>query len=58
MLSNYDEYVTEIKEKESIAFSVIDIDIKKIDWLYLKREGHRRANLFFSNERDDVWVSP
>ena len=58
VLSNYDKYVTEIKEKESIAFSVIDIDIKKIDWLYLKREGHRRANLYFSNKKDDVWVSP
>jgi hypothetical protein len=37
---------------------VIDVKIQKIDWLFLKREGHRRANIFFNNKENDSWVSP
>ena len=48
----------EIIDKKSEAFSVIDVDIEKIDWLYLKREGHRRANIFVKESTKDTWVSP
>ena len=48
----------EIIDKKSEAFSVIDVEIGKIDWLYLKREGHRRANIFVKESAKDTWVSP
>ena len=57
-MERYNDFSKEITDKKSEAFSVIDVDIVKIDWLYLKREGHRRANIFVKESAKDTWVSP
>ena len=31
---------------------------EKFDWLFLKREGHRRALIFTSQSENDTWISP
>jgi hypothetical protein len=58
IMERYNDFSKEIIDKKSEAFSVIDVDIEKIDWLYLKREGHRRANIFVKESTKDTWVSP
>ena len=58
IMDSYNDFSKEIIDKKSEAFSVIDVDIEKIDWLYLKREGHRRANIFIKESAKDTWVSP
>ena len=58
IMNKYNEFSKEIIDKESDAFSVVDVDVEKIDWLYLKREGHRRANIFIKESAIDTWVSP
>ena len=35
-MERYNDFSKEITDKKSEAFSVIDVDIVKIDWLYLK----------------------
>tara|TARA_B100001059_G_scaffold32973_1_gene26504 strand:- start:183 stop:746 length:564 start_codon:yes stop_codon:yes gene_type:complete len=57
-INNYDEFTKDVETKESSFFCVIDIKINKIDWLFLKREGHRRANIFLDSKIEDQWVSP
>ena len=52
------DFSKKIIDENSEAFSVIDVDIEKIDWLYLKREGHRRANIFVNESSKDTWVCP
>ena len=58
IMERYNDFSKEIIDKKSEAFSVIDVDIEKIDWLYLKREGHRRANIFVNESSKDTWVCP
>ena len=57
-IDKYNDFRKEVLESESSSFTVIDIDINKIDWLYLKREGHRRANIFMNESSKDTWISP
>ena len=57
-ITKYDNFSKKTVDRESEAFSVIDIKVRKIDWLYLKREGHRRANIFINSSDNDTWVSP
>jgi len=57
-IDNYDKFTKKIEIKESSFFCVVDIKLSKIDWLFLKREGHRRANIFLDNKIEDQWVSP
>ena len=57
-IEKYDNFTKNIINKESESFTVIDIQIEKIDWLYLKRQGHRRANIFINDASKDTWVSP
>ena len=57
-INQYNDFSKEIYHKESANFSVIDVKIEKVDWLFLKREGHRRANIFFSGPLKDTWISP
>ena len=57
-IERYDDFSKKIIDENSEAFSVIDVDIEKIDWLYLKREGHRRANIFVNESSKDTWVCP
>ena len=45
-LKNFDSFTTHSSNNESDHFSVITIEIDVIDWLYLKREGHRRAEIY------------
>ena len=58
IMDSYNDFSKEIIDKKSEAFSVIDVEIGMIDWLYLKREGHRRANIFLKESAKDTWVSP
>ena len=55
---NLNKFTKKIEIKESSFFCVVDIKLSKIDWLFLKREGHRRANIFLDNKVEDQWVSP
>ena len=58
IITNYDSFSKNVIDRESDSFVVINIHIEKIDWLYLKREGHRRANIFINETSKDTWVSP
>ena len=58
VINNYDSFSKNVIDRESDSFVVINIHIEKIDWLYLKREGHRRANIFINQASKDTWVSP
>mgnify|MGYP000234227298 CR=1 FL=1 len=53
-----DNFEKNIESKESDFFCVVEIKLCKIDWLFLKREGHRRANIFLNDKKEDLWVSP
>ncbi len=55
---NYNAFSKNIKNDESDAFTVIDVEVRKFDWLFLKREGHRRALIFTHNSESDTWISP
>ena len=57
-INNYDNFAKKIEIEESDFFCVVEIKLSKIDWLFLKREGHRRANIFFDDKKKDLWVSP
>ena len=57
-IKNYDNFAKNIEIKESNFFCVVEIKLSKIDWLFLKREGHRRANIFLDDKKEDLWVSP
>ncbi len=49
----------EVLQKGYKNFSLIDVNIKKIEWLYLHRFGHRRA--LFEIQNDEVnkqWLAP
>ncbi len=57
-INNYDDFSKNITSSQSENFSIINVSVKKIDWLYLKREGHRRANIFINMPHKDMWVAP
>lgn len=57
-IDNFNSFSKNIVDKRSNYFSVININLKKIDWLYLKREGHRRANIYINESYNDTWVAP
>ena len=57
-IDNYDTFAKNVEIEESDFFCVVEIKLNKIDWLYLKREGHRRANIFMDEQKEDLWVSP
>ena len=42
----------------SKLFTIINVDIEKIDWLYLSRHGHKRAFFLKKNNFDGYWVAP
>lgn len=57
-ISKYNDFSKSVINEESEAFTVINIQVKKFDWLFLKREGHRRALIFTSESLNDTWISP
>jgi len=57
-INNYDDFSRDVVDHQSEYFSMININIKQIDWLYLKREGHRRASIFINMPGKDMWVAP
>jgi hypothetical protein len=57
-IDNYDNFTKNIETRESNFFCVVEIKLSKIDWLFLKRQGHRRANIFMDDKKEDLWVSP
>ena len=57
-IHNFDDFSKSITNNQSKDFSLININIKRIDWLYLKREGHRRANIFINTPQNDMWLAP
>ena len=57
-IDNYDNFAKNVEIEESDFFCVVEIKLNKIDWLYLKREGHRRANIFMDEQKEDLWGSP
>ena len=57
-INNFNDFSKNITNNQSDYFSTININVRCIDWLYLKREGHRRANIFINMPQDDMWVAP
>ena len=57
-INNFDDFSKNIIDNQSDYFSVININLKKIDWLFLKREGHRRAHIFINIPKEDTWIAP
>ena len=53
-----DEVKSEIKEGISRSFSIIDINIIKIDWLHLSSLGHTRAKFTKENNFQGEWIAP
>ena len=49
---------SEIKEEISSSFSIIDINIIKIDWLHLSSLGHTRAKFTKENNFQGEWIAP
>ena len=38
-INQYNDFSKEIYHKESANFSVIDVKIEKVDWLFFKKRG-------------------
>ena len=57
-LKDFNSFTTSPLTTESKYFCVVTIKIDKIDWLYLKREGHRRAEIYLNNIAQSHWLSP
>ncbi len=57
-INNFDDFSKDIIDKQSQFFSLVNINIRNIDWLYLKREGHRRASIFIDTPQKDIWIAP
>ena len=57
-IKSYNDFSKTIFSSVSDNFCVVDVKLEKLDWLFLKREGHRRANIFINNKESDTWVSP
>jgi len=50
--------ITEANEEMSKSFSIIDINITKIDWLLLSSLGHTRARFTKENYFQGEWIAP
>jgi len=57
-INNFDDFTKNITDNQSDYFALININIEYVDWLYLKREGHRRANINIKIPQKDIWVAP
>ena len=57
-INNFNDFSKNVVDSQSDYFSVININLIKIDWLYLKREGHRRAHIFIDVPQNDTWIAP
>ena len=55
-LDNF-EFTMEQSEVGYKNFTVIQCEIKSIEWLYLAAKGHRRARFDFENNKDS-WLIP
>ena len=55
-LDNFD-YTKEQSEEGYKNFTVIQCNIKSIEWLYLAAKGHRRARFDLENSKDS-WLVP
>ena len=55
-LDNFD-YTKEQSEAGYKNFTVIQCNIKSIEWLYLAAKGHRRARFDLENSKDS-WLVP
>ena len=45
-------------QKMSENFTIIDINILRIDWLYLSASGHSRAKYTKENNYEGEWIAP
>lgn len=60
-LSKFKE--TELTDKQLVTgyqnFAVIECMVKELDWLYLNKDGHRRAKFIFQNDTvEKYWLVP
>ena len=49
---------TVLNDDISKTFTIIDIEIIKIDWLYLSSSGHTRAKFIRENYFQGEWIAP
>ena len=55
----YPEIVkNKLENKLSENFTVITININKIDWLYLSSKGHTRVKFLKNNGFTGQWIAP
>ena len=58
VIDDPDDVKTENNNQMSNSFSIIDINIIKIDWLCLSASGHTRARFVKENKYNGEWVAP
>ena len=56
-LDNF-EFTIEQSEEGYKNFTVIQCEIKTLEWLYLAAKGHRRARFEFSDYMKEYWLIP
>ena len=58
IIESPDQVKTILDEKISKNFTIIDVKITKVDWLYLSSSGHTRAKFTVENNFQGEWVAP
>ena len=53
-----DNVTSKYNQKMSENFTIIDINILRIDWLYLSASGHSRAKYTKENNYEGEWIAP
>ncbi len=55
---DYNYFFLKNKDLPSENFAIIKIKIDTIEWLYLRREGNRRAFFNYTNKPSKHWLNP
>ncbi len=57
-INNPTEVIQSPNESISELFTIITVQIEKLDWLYLSHKGHKRAIFQQANNFSGIWVAP
>tara|TARA_Y100000816_G_C25836131_1_gene437079 strand:- start:50 stop:625 length:576 start_codon:yes stop_codon:yes gene_type:complete len=52
------EVIQTLNNSMSELFTIITVQIEKIDWLYLSHKGHKRAIFLEENNFNGQWIAP
>ena len=53
-----DNVTSKYNQQMSENFTIVDINILRIDWLYLSASGHSRAKYTKENNYEGEWIAP